>query len=142
MYIYYSILHRYMFSFGLFFVMIRRPPRSTRTDTLFPYTTLFRSVRRLAGVRGQRARCRFARGFDERVARLWAAAQGDHGQNERGQDGDGGQADRHGGISCGPAIAGDTVENEIAAISRPAGASRSGERRVGKERVSTCSTRW
>src|SRR3546814_6341279 len=29
----------YMF----FFLMIRRPPRSTRTDTLFPYTTLFRS---------------------------------------------------------------------------------------------------
>src|SRR3546814_1139691 len=27
--------------------MIRRPPRSTRTDTLFPYTTLFRSCRRL-----------------------------------------------------------------------------------------------
>src|SRR3546814_2114394 len=26
-----------------FFVMIRRPPRATRTDTLFPYTTLFRS---------------------------------------------------------------------------------------------------
>src|SRR3546814_11094332 len=30
----------YMF----FFLMLRRPPRSTRTDTLFPYTTLFRSV--------------------------------------------------------------------------------------------------
>src|SRR3546814_14632093 len=29
--------------FLLFFLMIRRPPRSTRTDTLFPYTTLFRS---------------------------------------------------------------------------------------------------
>src|SRR3546814_13034057 len=29
----------------LFFLMIRRPPRSTRTDTLFPYTTLFRSRR-------------------------------------------------------------------------------------------------
>src|SRR3546814_9132865 len=29
-----------------FFLMIRRPPRSTRTDTLFPYTTLFRSQRR------------------------------------------------------------------------------------------------
>src|SRR3546814_8840321 len=28
----------------LFFVRIRRPPRSTRTDTLLPYTTLFRSV--------------------------------------------------------------------------------------------------
>src|SRR3546814_19411902 len=32
------------FSF-VFFLMIRRPPRSTRTDTLFPYTTLFRSGR-------------------------------------------------------------------------------------------------
>src|SRR3546814_19744452 len=30
--------------FFFFFLMIRRPPRSTRTDTLFPYTTLFRSM--------------------------------------------------------------------------------------------------
>src|SRR3546814_9961434 len=30
--------------FSLFFLMLRRPPRSTRTDTLFPYTTLFRSL--------------------------------------------------------------------------------------------------
>src|SRR3546814_11063619 len=30
-------------SLFVFFLMIRRPPRSTRTDTLFPYTTLFRS---------------------------------------------------------------------------------------------------
>src|SRR3546814_7085880 len=29
--------------FVIFFLIIRRPPRSTRTDTLFPYTTLFRS---------------------------------------------------------------------------------------------------
>src|SRR3546814_3014384 len=35
--------------------MIRRPPRSTRTDTLFPYTTLFRSARPVAtGFRGER----------------------------------------------------------------------------------------
>src|SRR3546814_7677418 len=36
---------RTVFSFFLFifFLIIRRPPRSTRTDTLFPYTTLFRS---------------------------------------------------------------------------------------------------
>src|SRR3546814_17322522 len=45
-----------------FFLMIRRPPRSTRTDTLFPYTTLFRSgVERAAqscgGVRARRRRC-------------------------------------------------------------------------------------
>src|SRR3546814_8773902 len=34
--------------------MIRRPPRSTRTDTLFPYTTLFRSVgKQLAALTGQ-----------------------------------------------------------------------------------------
>src|SRR3546814_13385704 len=32
-----------MYFIALFFLMIRRPPRSTRTDTLFPYTTLFRS---------------------------------------------------------------------------------------------------
>src|SRR3546814_17033284 len=31
--------------------MIRRPPRSTRTDTLFPYTTLFRSLFALEGLR-------------------------------------------------------------------------------------------
>src|SRR3546814_3277895 len=30
-------------SYVFFFLMIRQPPRSTRTDTLFPYTTLFRS---------------------------------------------------------------------------------------------------
>src|SRR3546814_4164356 len=34
--------------------MIRRPPRSTRTDTLFPYTTLFRSPRPTAGSRRHR----------------------------------------------------------------------------------------
>src|SRR3546814_7404242 len=33
----------YILSLGFLFLMIRRPPRSTRTDTLFPYTTLFRS---------------------------------------------------------------------------------------------------
>src|SRR3546814_252364 len=37
----------YVVVFCIFFLMIRRPPRSTRTDTLFPYTTLFRSCRAL-----------------------------------------------------------------------------------------------
>src|SRR3546814_11217040 len=40
-----------------YFIMIRRPPRSTRTDTLFPYTTLFRSRLR-AGQRAQAQRRR------------------------------------------------------------------------------------
>src|SRR3546814_19551378 len=37
-----------MYCLCIFFLMIRRPPRSTRTDTLVPYTTLFRSSTGLA----------------------------------------------------------------------------------------------
>src|SRR3546814_15825091 len=44
----------------LLFLMIRRPPRSTRTDTLFPYTTLFRSQHVLR--QGQHHRARAPRG--------------------------------------------------------------------------------
>src|SRR3546814_16404391 len=36
--------------------MIRRPPRSTRTDTLFPYTTLFRSLQRRAQIAARKRR--------------------------------------------------------------------------------------
>src|SRR3546814_4284474 len=36
--------YNWVCGFVFFVLMIRRPPRSTRTDTLFPYTTLFRSV--------------------------------------------------------------------------------------------------
>src|SRR3546814_21027450 len=46
---------------SVFFVMIRRPPRSTRTDTLFPYTTLFRSRRSIAAARPARPRRKKAR---------------------------------------------------------------------------------
>src|SRR3546814_17965927 len=56
-----------------FFLMIRRPPRSTRTDTLFPYTTLFRSLGQLGDTV-----CRHARpgiGVDELVNRLDIVAQ-------------------------------------------------------------------
>src|SRR3546814_3951071 len=50
-------IHIVVVSCVTFFLMIRRPPRSTRTDTLFPYTTLFRS--RISHVRPHRppARC-------------------------------------------------------------------------------------
>src|SRR3546814_4949256 len=40
-----TLLCSYLYIF--FCLMIRRPPRSTRTDTLFPYTTLFRSCSRM-----------------------------------------------------------------------------------------------
>src|SRR3546814_12428797 len=55
-----------------FFVMIRRPPRSTRTDTLFPYTTLFRSSGGAPGrpLDGRRAR------LANRVLRIvWAVVR-------------------------------------------------------------------
>src|SRR3546814_1521050 len=41
-----------------FFLMIRRPPRSTRTDTLFPYTTLFRSIKDILFRAAERTRVR------------------------------------------------------------------------------------
>src|SRR3546814_15254019 len=39
-----SVILSYFFVCFFVFLRIRRPPRSTRTDTLFPYTTLFRSA--------------------------------------------------------------------------------------------------
>src|SRR3546814_1005002 len=46
-----------------FFLMIRRPPRSTRTDTLFPYTTLFRLVRAVDMTSGRHALVERSRDF-------------------------------------------------------------------------------
>src|SRR3546814_16892975 len=45
------VLLNFVVVFDFFFLMIRRPPRSTRTDTLFPYTTLFRSIPAKASIR-------------------------------------------------------------------------------------------
>src|SRR3546814_12608250 len=63
-----------LFHVVFFFLMIRRPPRSTRTDTLFPYTTLFRSPYRRAA---RRAGGRPLRGC------LGAAASGAAGWSHR-----------------------------------------------------------
>src|SRR3546814_3228755 len=52
-----------------FFLMIRRPPRSTRTDTLFPYTTLFRSCAALPSFRfGESLGCGIQRADDLVIA--------------------------------------------------------------------------
>src|SRR3546814_6730431 len=48
--------------------MKRRPPRSTRTDTLFPYTTLFRSLRARLDLAPQTARRMGASGDEEEVS--------------------------------------------------------------------------
>src|SRR3546814_15501756 len=126
--------------------MIRRPPRSTRTDTLFPYTTLFRSHPR----RFERelepflalAQCRLGAGAFGRIggldedARNLAARVADRLIDEIEQ-------------SLLAAVAGEPDGHRMAAI-RLAGhkhaveqrAERSEERRVGKECVGTCRSRW
>src|SRR3546814_4706242 len=79
-----------MFVFFVFFLMIRRPPRSTRTDTLFPYTTLFRSAR--AGLWAGRlpAPCCGSRRVPSRGG--------------RGENRDGDRAGRQGGRRGAPAL--------------------------------------
>src|SRR3546814_10798843 len=58
-----------------FFLMIRRPPISTRTDTLFPYTTLFRShQRRFLGI-GRRGRLAGRKRVRQRRGRGAAASR-------------------------------------------------------------------
>src|SRR3546814_10808526 len=54
--------------------MIRRPPRSTRTDTLFPYTTLFRSAEAAARPGRSRGRAAAGTGRDDRGATPHRAA--------------------------------------------------------------------
>src|SRR3546814_15296649 len=115
------------FFFCFFFLMIRRPPRSTRTDTLFPYTTLFRSLRpgqRLADL-GAAQRV----GVMQRVGGVFRGGDGflllDVPQHFRWRLGAGGHE-----------------ELVSQAVDRALLAGRSEERRVGKEWVSTCRSRW
>src|SRR5215813_14592682 len=56
----------YIIFFSFFFLMIRRPPRST----LFPYTTLFRSPPPDSARPGTRATCRTSTGGDRKSTRL------------------------------------------------------------------------
>src|SRR3546814_8157429 len=61
-----------------FVLMIRRPPRSTRTDPLFPYTTLFRSDAKRKRIRRARRRARLRREFGRAVS-------GDQDEGEGGE---------------------------------------------------------
>src|SRR3546814_6522487 len=66
--------------------MLRRPPRSTRTDTLFPYTTLFRSGGRDGGIRAfEQAPARLSPRAHARVCRRWSHARGCGGPAPGGQ---------------------------------------------------------
>src|SRR3546814_14793108 len=102
-----------------FFLMIRRPPKSTRTDTPCPYTTLFRSPGNAAAHRLGRY---MALELPGEIAVLGAQQmQQLDGVAPRGQAGAGGE--NHQGCGGQPD-------------------QRSEERRVGKECVSTCRSRW
>src|SRR3546814_16558358 len=100
--------------------MIRRPPRSTRTDTLFPYTTLFRSPE----YRLDREILPGARGAPGGATGEAAAMAADYLEGDL-RDAD---AARH------------RVVRPEERQDRPR--VRSEERRVGKECVSTCRSRW
>src|SRR3546814_17748662 len=121
--------------------MIRRTPRSTRTDTLFPYTTLFRSGVGL-GNRLEQPRRRFGGNADTGVTHLEAdlmmtlgLAFAHHAQGHRTAFG---ELDR---------VAQQirqhlTQPGRVAAYRQPQARVRSEESRVGKECVSTCRARW
>src|SRR3546814_11085604 len=128
--------------------MIRRPPRSTRTDTLFPYTTLFRSLtaaaRRLSVEHTTVSRrvqaCEASAG-----APLFTRSASGYALTEAGRK----LLPRAEAME--QAFAG--IERSLAGESRePSGlvrigcseayGTRSAERRVGKEGVSTCRSRW
>src|SRR3546814_5251614 len=69
--------------------MIRRPPRSTRTDTLFPYTTLFRSADRGAAAAahgGAEASARLPRGAFPRQARAHLPGSAGSGEAPRSEE--------------------------------------------------------
>src|SRR3546814_19309560 len=112
-----------------FFLMIRRPPRSTRTDTLFPYTTLFRSVL-------HKPSCLFREQallpHDLAPTQKFVAARGSMlTQNHATNRIPGAERAEYGDRTAGQVILIGVERNH-----------RSEERRVGKECVSTCRSRW
>src|SRR3546814_13389537 len=121
-----------------FFLMIRRPPRSTRTDTLFPYTTLFQAPRD-ADRGGHRPRCQARRWCDPDVrqacrkpvhtgaARAGKALSGQHPLGRR---------------TYAAVRRDDRRAGRGGRTWRYSARTRSEERRGGKEWVSKCRIRW
>src|SRR3546814_15265995 len=115
--------------------MILRPPISTRTDTLFPYTTLFRSRRdRLLHLRSGvhlDGELRFRHHLHRRRGRRADASRLPHRGSRRAQR-------LHGRLL--PAAVWRAAKRQGKDDVRKI--NRSEERRVGKECVSTCRSRW
>src|SRR3546814_13884190 len=113
------------------FLMLRRPPRSTRTDTLFPYTTLFRSSRSSG-----RRLSPFRRSRSDRQA---------DGGNHHPRDHDAGDVGLcpARGDARGVVPRAHPLHVDVVALSyRQRLVRRSEERRLGKECVSSCSSMW
>src|SRR3546814_12006702 len=113
--------------------MIRRPPRSTRTDTLFPYTTLFRSIAGI-GASNRVQGVAMAGGIQDQQAIDPPARTGQHGRllgNIAVALADTHVIDQYG------LFRGDALHDAAQFLGI-----RSEERRVGKECVSTCRSRW
>src|SRR3546814_14989280 len=119
---------------GFVFLMIRRPPRSTRTDTLFPYTTLFRSVVARADELLERRRQVAIFGIGGEEAHAAFVQQG-------GAQGAVEDLDEHDRLLFAALVRGEAAQHQVAAdeVDR---AGRSEERRGGKECVSRCRSRW
>src|SRR3546814_11112606 len=126
--------------------MIRRPPRSTRTDTLFPYTTLFRSEGREVF---RHAVTKMSEVILEALEATGLTAEDidwfvPHQANKRIIDG----TARKLGIDGDRVVvtidehANTSAASIPLALSVAVGDNRSEERRVGEECVSTCRSRW
>src|SRR3546814_21190565 len=114
--------------------MIRRTPRSTRTDTLLPYTTLFRS----------RDRAAFVRLLGTRGFLLWLAdLLADDGREGEGVWTIEQVAERLGaGVDATLSSALPTLDEMLAAWEGVWPTFRSGERRLGHEGGRKCRFRW
>src|SRR3546814_21017259 len=109
-----------------FLLIIRRPPRSTRTDTLFPYTTLFRSKAEVSigNLNFKQAKAAISGPLSDRLAARIAVSS----TSRRGTIYNV-TTDRYIQSQDNIGIRGQLLW-------------RSEERRVGKECVSTCRSRW
>src|SRR3546814_15625576 len=112
--------------------MIRRPPRATRTDTLFPSTALFRAQNPDRAKAGQRLRAANKIPCGGQTHRDTEYRQGDNMKTSTSR-----RALLKAGLAGGSVLVLPRV-----LWAAPAVTLRSEERRVGKECVSTCRTRW
>src|SRR3546814_12311022 len=121
--------------------MILRPPRSTRTDTLFPYTTLFRSTDRSVNFQ--------FKNLSENTYRIYALKENNNDRIYNSPDEEIGFLKDS--IVLDKNISGiklstfKEIPTDFRVMERkiePTGRIRSEERRVGKECVSTCRSGW